>query len=129
MAGEKDVRIEAAEEQAVFGKRREVTGTVRVNKVTGVTQQTIEGMLRSEDVEVRRVPVERWVDGPVPVRQEGDVTIISLIEEVPVVQTRLRVFEEIHLTRTATTRQIRQQVPVRRQDVTVERITTETPDR
>ena len=123
MAGE-DHAIEAAEEQALFGKRREVTGTVRVDVVTHTTDQTVEGTLHGEDVDIRHVPVERWVDGPVPPRQDGDTTIISLVEEVAVVERRLRVFEEIHLTRKSTTRTVQQQVPVRRQEAVINRTTT-----
>ena len=31
---------------------------------------------------IERVPLDRWVDGPVPVRQEGDTMIVTLFEEV-----------------------------------------------
>ncbi len=121
---DEDHQIKAAEEQAVFGKRREVTGTVRVDIVTRTADQTVEGTLHSEDVDIRHVPVEHWVDGPVPPRQDGDTTIISLVEEVAVVERRLRVFEEIHLTRKSTTRTVQQQVPVRRQEAVIDRTTT-----
>ena len=50
-----------------------------------------------EEVEVTRVPMQRVVDGPVPVREENDTTIISVVEEVLVVEKRWMLREEIHI--------------------------------
>lgn len=57
--------------------------------------------LDAAPVEVTRVRVEREVDAAPPVRQEGDVTIISLVEEVLVLTKRLILREEIHVRRRA----------------------------
>jgi stress response protein YsnF len=118
---DQEQRLEAAEERVAFGKHSEVTGTLRVNVVTRTAEQTVEGTVDTEDIDIHRVRVDRWVDGPVPPRQDGDTTILSLVEEVVVVEKRLRVFEEIHLSRKRTSRQIRQEVPVRRQEVVIDR--------
>lgn len=128
MAADSKARIDAAEEQAVFNTRREETGTVRVDKRTRTTEQTVEGCVETEGLEVRRLPADRWVDGPVPIREENGVTIVSLVEEVAVVEKRLHVFEEIHLVRTVSRRPVRESVPVRRQDVSVTR-NDSAPDR
>jgi stress response protein YsnF len=50
-----------------------------------------------EEVEIERVAVNRVIDEAVPVRYEGDTTIISLLEEVLVVEKRLVLREEIHI--------------------------------
>jgi hypothetical protein len=55
-----------------------------------------------EDVQVERVPVNRMLDGPVDSRQEGDVTILPVVEEVFTVQRRLLLKEEIRITRRRT---------------------------
>ena len=75
-----------------------------------------------EDVDITRVPVQRVVDGPIPVCTEGDTTIISLVEEVLVVEKRLMLTEELHLrTRRRETRPP-QRVTLRREEARVERL-------
>ena len=60
-------------------------GGVRVTKTVEEQTQTIEEPLEHQDVIVRRVPINRPVEALLPVRQEGEVTIIPVIEEVLVV--------------------------------------------
>lgn len=115
------VTIPIAEETATVAKRTEVTGTVRVQKRVSEREEVIDEPLVSEEIEVQRVPVDRFVDGPVPVRQEGDTTIISVLEEVPVVEKRLKVIEEVHLTKRRTTRRMQDQVTLRRENVEISR--------
>jgi stress response protein YsnF len=59
------------------------------------------------------------------VRYEGDTMIVSLLEEVLVVETRLLLKEEVRMTtrRTETHRPVT--VTLRREDVTVERVDRE----
>jgi Domain of unknown function (DUF2382) len=47
---------------------------------------------------VRHVPVERILDEPAVPRQEGDTMIYPVMEEVLVVQKKLMLREEIHVT-------------------------------
>lgn len=56
--------------------------------------------LYTEQAGVERVPVNRLVDNEPQTRQEGDVTIIPVVEEVLVVEKRLLLKEEIHIRRT-----------------------------
>jgi stress response protein YsnF len=60
-------------------------------------------------------------EAPVPVRQEGLTTIITLLEEV-VVEKRLRATEEVRITKRRTTRQASQHVTLRREEAVVERL-------
>ena len=71
------------------------------------------------------MPVNRVVEGPIPVRYEGETMILSLLEEVLVVDTRLLLKEEVHMTtrRTETHRPV--PVTVRREDVAIERVDRE----
>jgi stress response protein YsnF len=68
------------------------------------------------------VPVGRWVEGPVPVRLEGETTIITLLEEVVVVEKRLRATEEIRITKRRTTQRTTERVTLRREEAVVERL-------
>lgn len=114
--------IPVVEEQAVVHKRKKLTEGVRVRTVVREADQVIDEPLASEDIEVERTPLDRWVDGPVPVRQEGDVTIVTLVEEVVVVDKRLRAIEEIRITKRRSVRHEPQQVTLRREEAVVERL-------
>lgn len=114
--------IPVVEERAVVRKRRKVTGAVRVRTVVREDEATVAERLAAEEVEVDRAPVDRWVDEPEPVRQEGDVTIIPVHEEVVVVEKRLRVVEEIRLTKRRTARDVTEQVTLRREEAVVEHL-------
>lgn len=87
------------EEQLEIGKREIETGRVRISKRVVHRQETVDVPLMHEEVEVRRVPVNRPVAAPVPVRQEGEVTIVSVLEEVVVVTKQLVLKEELHISR------------------------------
>src|SRR3982751_2082323 len=75
-----------------------------------------------ERVNVERKAVNRIVDGPVDVRYEGDTTVIPVLEEVLVVEKRLILREEIHITRSTEEVHKPQRVVLRREDVSVERM-------
>jgi stress response protein YsnF len=117
--------VPLVEERAVVRKRKRLTGGVRVRTVVHEDEQVIDETLRAEQVEVKRVPLDdRWVAAPVPVRQEGDTTIVTLHEEVVVVETRLRATEEVHLIRRQATGSTRKQVMLRREEAVIERLDT-----
>ena len=73
-------------------------------------------------VEVERVPVDRIVDAAPAVRQDGDVTIIPVMEEVLVVEKRLVLKEELHVRRRRTQESVEVPVTLRRERVEVERL-------
>ena len=115
--------IPLVEERAVVRKRKRLTGGVRVRTIVHEGEQVIDETLRAEQVEVKRVPLDdRWVAAPVPVRQEGDTTIVTLHEEVVVVETRLRATEEVHLIRRQATSSTREHVTLRREEAVIERL-------
>jgi stress response protein YsnF len=114
--------IPVVEERAVVVKRKKLTGGLRVRTVVHEDEEVVKEPLVTEEVEVERVPLDRWVEAPVPVRQEGETTIITLLEEVVVVEKRLRATEEVRITKRRTTRQAAQQVTLRREEAVVERL-------
>ena len=114
--------IPVVEEQAIVRKRKKLTGGVRVHTVVHHDEALVDEPLATEQVEVERVVLDRWVEAPVPVRQEGDRTIITLHEEVIVVEKRLKATEEVHLIRRHTARSAPQQVTLRREEVVIEHV-------
>jgi stress response protein YsnF len=73
-------------------------------------------------VHVKRVPVGRVVDGPVPVRHVGNTMIVSLLEEVLVVEKRLMLKEELHITKEEVETYRPQRVRLRTEEAFVERV-------
>jgi stress response protein YsnF len=114
--------IPVIEEHAVVRKHKKLTAGVRVRTVVHEAQEVIDEPLATEDIEVERTPLDRWVDAPVPIRHDGDVTIVTLVEEVVVVEKRLRATAEIRITKRRSVRHEPQQITLRREEAVVERL-------
>ena len=113
--------VPVVEETAVVYKERVVTDRVRLHKRVHEDQKVLDIPVQTEAIEVERVPVDRWIDEPVPVCREGDTTIYPVVEEVLVVEKRLRLVEEVRVTQRRVTRHVREQVALRRDEIVVER--------
>jgi stress response protein YsnF len=122
LEGDDRETLPVVEERAVVRKRKKLTGGVRARTVVHEDEEVIREALRSEEVEVERLSLDRWVEAPIPVRQEGDATIITLHEEVIVVEKRLKAIEEVRLTKRQTTRNADERVALRREEVILERL-------
>lgn len=114
-------RIPVIEEQVDVGKERVETGRVRVHVVPQVRKEVVDVDLSEERVEVERVPVDRIVERAEASRQEGDVTVIPVYEEVLVCEKRLRLKEEVRIRRVSTVQHARREVELRREEVEVVR--------
>ena len=90
-------------------KRKIETGRVRISKIVREREELVDEPLLREEVIIERVPINRFIEQAIPVRYEGDTMIVSLFEEVPVVEKRLMLKEELRITR----RQIEAHKPVR----------------
>jgi len=93
-------RVPVVNEDARIEKRQVESGHVRVRTHVEERQQVLRELLLGEALEVVNVPAEREVEAAPPPRQEGDVTIVSLVEERMVVSKKLFVVEELHIRRT-----------------------------
>lgn len=113
--------VPVATERLSVGTERIVTGTVRVTKTVETEDRPIDIPVSGDDVSVERVSIGRWVDGPVPIRQEGDTTIIPVMEEVVVIEKRLKLVEEVRVTKTPVEKRATGSVALRRDTVAVER--------
>jgi uncharacterized protein (TIGR02271 family) len=98
------------------------TGKVRLTKVVHEREAHVDEPLWREEVEVTRVPMQRVVEGPVPVREEHGTTIISVVEEVLVVEKRWMLREEIHIRQQRLETHQPQQITLRSEAVQVERV-------
>jgi uncharacterized protein (TIGR02271 family) len=118
---ERETVIPLLEEELSVAKRVVETARVRVSRVTHDHQQLVDELLNHEKVEVERVPVDRPVEAMPSIRQEGEVTIIPVVEEVLKVERCLVLKEEVHIRRIKTTERHQEQVTLRKQEVLVSR--------
>jgi len=118
------LHIPVVEEQLIFGTRLVDTGRgVRIHKSVSEHPVAIDERLLREAIEVRHVPIERVVgadEAPGP-RYEGDTLIIPVLEEVLVVERKLRIKEELHIIRTRSEERFTDTVTLKAQRVEVER--------
>lgn len=116
-----EVRLPVVEERISIGKRAVETGRVRVSTSVIEEAVTLHESLQRESVEVTRVPVEREITGVPHIREEGDITIVPIVEERLVVEKRLFVVEEIHLRRNRVAEGVDIPTTLKRTHVDVER--------
>jgi len=116
------VVVPVVAERLEVQKRKVEAGGVRVRKTVREREEVVDEPLLREEVQVKRVPVGRVVEGPVPVRHVGDTIIISLLEEVLVVEKRLMLKEELHITKEQVETYRPQRVVLRSEEAVVERV-------
>ena len=109
-----------AEDLSVSKETRE-TGRVRISTHTREREVLIDENLARERVEIETVPVGQKVDAMPEVRQEGDATIVPVVEEVLVVERHLMLKEEIHIKRVRSTERHQEKVALRHQEAVVTR--------
>ena len=109
-------------EELQVEKRKVDTGKVRITKFVREREEVVDEPLLQEEVNVQHVAVNRLVDCPPPVRYVGDVMIVPLLEEVLVVEKRLMLKEELHISKRQIEVHNPQRVVLRSEEVTVERI-------
>jgi uncharacterized protein (TIGR02271 family) len=109
------------EETLRVGKREVVSGRVIVRTKVEHRDETVDLLLRAQDVSIERVPVDRVVPEAPPVREEADTLIVPVLEERVVVQTQLILKEEIRIRRRGTTHPERRTVQLRREVAEIER--------
>jgi stress response protein YsnF len=114
-------------EQISVERRRVETGRIIATVATHHHEHVIKEVLVSERVEVERVPIGRIVEAVPSVREEGDTTIIPVVEEVLVIERRLVLKEEVHLRRVRVRETHAASVVTRTQDVVVTRSESQPP--
>ena len=121
MSDASDLHIPIVAEEAHVGKRMVETERVRVRTVVDAHEHLFSDTLSIEALEIHRRPVERAVAVAPPPREEGDATVISLVEERLVVTRQLYVVEELVVRRVATQQPVSAPVTLRTMRAVVER--------
>lgn len=114
--------IPVVEERLDVSRERVETGRVRISKSVEAREVVVDDPLKRESVRVEHVPINQVVTGAVPqVREEGDVTVIPILEERVVTRTELVLVEEVRIHRDHSEYHDPQRVTLRKEVVAVER--------
>jgi stress response protein YsnF len=111
-------------EEVEVEKRLVDTGRgIRIHKTVAEHPCHIDERLLRDEVEVSHVPVDRIVplDAAPSTRYEGDTLVVPVLEEVLVVERRVRIKEEIRITRTRREEHHAETVTLKSEQVSVER--------
>jgi uncharacterized protein (TIGR02271 family) len=119
-AGESDTfRVPVHEEELQAEKRASQTGEVRVDKNVREEQRDLDVPVTRDEVQVRRVNVNRDVTGDEQAFDDGGTIRVPVTEEQVEVTKRPRVVEEIEVSKRPVTETQRVSDTVRREEVDV----------
>jgi stress response protein YsnF len=122
--GQESLKIPVVREEVQVEKPVVDTGRgVRIHKTVAEHPCHIDESLLRDDVEVSHVPVDRIVplDAAPATRYEGDTLVVPILEEVLVVERRVRIKEELRITRTRREEHHAETVMLKSEQVSVER--------
>lgn len=92
--------IPVIEEHLNIDKKVIEKGKYRIRKTVSQEDYSQDVPTLHEKVEIQRIEVNKYVDKIPDVRYEGSTTIIPVIKEVVVIEKKLMLIEEIHITKT-----------------------------
>jgi uncharacterized protein (TIGR02271 family) len=115
------VVIPVAREEISVSREVVEKGMVNVRKVVRERVEVIDEPMLHDEVDIERVTMNHAVDAPQPPRQEGDVLIIPVYEEVVTVQRKWVLKEEVRLRRREVQTRHREEVVLREEQALIER--------
>lgn len=116
-----EIRVPVVEEQLSVELRQVETDRVRVRTAIDVHEAIVEETLRVGSLKVNRVVVDCEVAAAPEPRREGDTLIIPIVEERLVIEKRLFVIEEVHVTGLFRDETVNTPVSLRRMRAVIER--------
>lgn len=120
-AGE-SVSLPVIEEQLKVDKEIVETGKVHISKKVHEEEEMIDLPGSREELDIERVAINQYVEeAPPAIRHEGDKMIIPVLREVAVVEKRLVLVEELHVTKRQVKTEDRQSVSLRKEEINVDR--------
>lgn len=119
---ENKVTIPVLEEEIKITKKIIETGHVNISKKINENTESFEIPLAEEEIVVKRIPKNELIDTLPPAsRYEGEVMIIPVLKEVAVIEKRIMLVEEIHVSKLKTEKTETHEVVVRKEEVNVTR--------
>lgn len=122
--GKTSDKISVVQEALQIEKVQQITGRVRIDLTTQTIDELVTVNRQSTEMVVTRHDIGRMIrpgEDPPQVRLDGSTTIIPVLEEVIVTQTRIVLRAELHVTAKVTAQTDRQSFPLRKQTANVTR--------
>ena len=113
--------VSLAEERVELGTKKVVDRRVRITRSTRSDEKLIEAELTHEDALIKRISKNEAVSpGNIPqVRQEGEVTIIPIIEERVEIVKYYVLTEEIHVIKKIRKETHQENIILRSQEINI----------
>lgn len=122
--------IPVIEERLKVDKEVVETGRVHISKKVHEEEEIVDLAGSREELDIERVAINEFVETPPPaMRHEGDKMIIPVLREVAVVEKRLMLVEELHVTKRKVQTEDRQSVKLRKEEVNVDKKKIDKQDR
>lgn len=112
-------RVPVVEERLTIGRETREGRTVSVRTRTVTEDVTLAEPVTRERISVERVPVGQVVEEVPPVREDGDLTVVPVVEERARVVVELVLTEEIHLRRHREQQMHEETVTLRRTEIDI----------
>ncbi len=116
------ITIPILEEHVKVSKKVVETARVNLSKTVQERIESFEIPLKEEEIVVTRVPKNELIDTiPAASRYDGDVMIIPILKEVAVIEKRIMLVEEIHVSKKQTEKTETREVTIRKEEINVTR--------
>lgn len=120
--------VPIVEESATIEKKIVAQNKVEFIKTVREVIEKIDVPLVHEELNVERVEINQVVAAPPPpIRYEGNKMIISILHETLVVEKRLVLVEELHVTKRQVETIASEEVLLRKEQVNIERTPLDSP--
>lgn len=119
--GKKRHTVTLAEERLELGTKKVVDRRVRITRAMRVDEKNITAELTQENADIKRFAKNEVLEAQnIPqIRQEGDVTIIPIIEERVEIIKHYVLTEEIHIIKKRSTERHQEIITLRSQEIII----------
>lgn len=115
--GQEEYVIPVIEEEVVVGKRIVSKGGVILSKEVITEETSVETPVSTENINIERIPVNKYLESRPEIRHEGDTMIIPVLKEV--IEKRLLLVEEIRITKKVTSETRQESITLSSEKVTI----------
>ena len=117
-----DSFIPIIEEELQIDKKTVEKGRVIISKTINEESKVLDLPSTNEEVRVERIPINKVIgEMPAAVRYEGNTMIIPVLQEITVVEKKILLVEEIHVTKSTVSSTETKEITLRKEEIKIER--------